>query len=79
MNSKTREGLESDETDAGHKKSGALTKEQRDTLMDILPSMERVVHLDLKGAAPKVSYFEELLPLFRTLGATGLLIGIYNY
>lgn len=30
------------------------------------------VHLDLKGAAPKISYFEQLFPLLRKWGATGL-------
>ncbi|XP_069065829.1 hexosaminidase D-like [Pleurodeles waltl] len=34
----------------------------------------RLVHLDLKGAAPKVSYFEQVFPLFAKLGANGLLI-----
>ncbi|CAM4556071.1 hexosaminidase D [Lepidochelys kempii] len=33
-----------------------------------------LVHLDLKGAPPKVSYLAEIFPLFRTLGANGLLI-----
>ena len=37
-------------------------------------AMERFVHLDLKGAAPKISYLEKLLPLLKTLGATGLLV-----
>ena len=30
--------------------------------------------MDLKGAAPKVSYFEKLFPLLRQLGATGICI-----
>ncbi|RLV99357.1 hypothetical protein DV515_00010012 [Chloebia gouldiae] len=34
----------------------------------------RLVHLDLKGAAPRVQYLEQVLPLFRALGATGLLL-----
>lgn len=35
---------------------------------------ERIVHLDLKGAPPKVSYYTQLFPLLKKLGATGLLI-----
>lgn len=34
----------------------------------------RIVHLDLKGAPPQVLYYEDLFPLLRTLGATGILI-----
>ncbi|KAG8227211.1 hypothetical protein J437_LFUL003417 [Ladona fulva] len=34
----------------------------------------RIVHLDLKGAPPLVTYFEEFFPLLHSLGATGLLI-----
>jgi hexosaminidase len=40
-----------------------------------LQQFERhLVHLDLKGAPPKMSYLLHLLPLFRDLGATGLLV-----
>lgn len=35
---------------------------------------EKLVHLDLKGAPPKVSYYEQLFPLLASLGATGLLL-----
>ncbi|XP_057630348.1 hexosaminidase D isoform X4 [Chionomys nivalis] len=38
------------------------------------PFKMRFVHLDLKGAPPKVSYLSEVFPLFHTLGANGLLI-----
>lgn len=35
---------------------------------------EKIVHIDLKGAPPKISYYEKLFPLLSALGATGLLI-----
>lgn len=35
---------------------------------------QRIVHIDLKGAPPLISYYEEFFPLIRSLGATGLLI-----
>ncbi|XP_077130630.1 hexosaminidase D-like isoform X2 [Ranitomeya variabilis] len=34
----------------------------------------KLVHLDLKGAPPKVSYYEQMFPLLSKLGANGLLI-----
>lgn len=36
--------------------------------------MSLYVHLDLKGAAPKISYFEKLFPLLNKWGVTGLCI-----
>ncbi|KAH8294808.1 hypothetical protein KR018_003329 [Drosophila ironensis] len=36
--------------------------------------VERLVHLDLKGAPPKLSFLKQLLPMLRALGATGLLV-----
>ncbi|XP_028572897.2 hexosaminidase D [Podarcis muralis] len=33
-----------------------------------------LVHLDLKGAPPKVSYLAEIFPLFHALGANGILL-----
>lgn len=38
------------------------------------PFKMRFVHLDLKGAPPKVSYLSKVFPLFHALGANGLLI-----
>ena len=37
-------------------------------------TLERFVHLDLKGAAPKLDFFQKLFPHLRQWGATGLLI-----
>ncbi|CAF1273626.1 unnamed protein product [Rotaria magnacalcarata] len=37
-------------------------------------NLERFVHLDLKGAAPKLDYYQKLFPFLKRLGATGLLI-----
>lgn len=34
----------------------------------------RLVHLDLKGAPPKISYLEKLLPYIKDIGATGILL-----
>lgn len=34
----------------------------------------KIVHLDMKGAPPKLSYLEEIFPLFSKLGATGILL-----
>ena len=37
-------------------------------------SGHKLVHLDLKGAPPKMTYLLELIKLFKNLGATGLLV-----
>ena len=34
----------------------------------------RIIHIDLKGAPPKVSYLSKIIPLLRQWGATGILI-----
>jgi len=34
----------------------------------------RIVHLDMKGAPPKLSYLEEIFPMLSKLGATGILL-----
>lgn len=37
---------------------------------------KRIVHLDLKGAPPRVEFLKKLFPLLKNMGATGILIGI---
>lgn len=34
----------------------------------------KIVHLDLKGAPPKISYLKQLFPLIKSFGATGVLL-----
>lgn len=34
----------------------------------------KIIHLDLKGAPPKMSYYSYLFPLLKKLGATGVLV-----
>ncbi|KAK3912819.1 Hexosaminidase D [Frankliniella fusca] len=53
------------------KKEPSLTHVSRDTEHTL---EYRVVHLDLKGAPPKVSYFEELFPFLKAHGANGILM-----
>lgn len=36
--------------------------------------LQRLVHFDLKGAPLKISYFLKILPILKSLGATGILI-----
>jgi len=37
-------------------------------------NLQNFVHLDLKGAAPKIIFYEKLFPYLKQLGANGLLI-----
>ena len=39
-----------------------------------LSAVPQIVHLDLKGAPPRMSYLLKLLPVLKKLGATGLLV-----
>lgn len=53
------------------KKTSEKGKKER---KDFSKVQMKLVHLDLKGAPPKISYFEQIFPLFSKLGANGLLI-----
>ena len=44
------------------------------TFVKAVESMERIVHIDLKGAAPKLTFLKEFIPYIKKLGATGVLI-----
>lgn len=37
-------------------------------------SANRIFHIDLKGAAPKLDYLLKLIPFIKKIGATGILI-----
>ena len=54
----------------------ALPFELQSQVLPVLDArtLDRFVHLDLKGAAPKVDYYEKLFPYLKQLGATGVLI-----
>lgn len=40
----------------------------------LLNKLERVVHIDLKGAPPKPEYFKKFIPFLKEHGATGILL-----
>lgn len=42
--------------------------------ISFLANLERIVHIDLKGAPPKPSYFKSFIPMLKKFGATGILI-----
>ncbi|CAH1154569.1 unnamed protein product [Phaedon cochleariae] len=45
------------------------------TEMDNLTSgTQRLIHLDLKGAPPRIHFFEKLFPFLKNIGATGILL-----
>ncbi|XP_066293035.1 hexosaminidase D-like isoform X3 [Branchiostoma lanceolatum] len=54
------------ETEEGSSQTGASAERQN--------PKHRLVHLDLKGAPPKLSYLAQVIPLFKKFGATGLLV-----
>lgn len=69
-----------------HKKPGILdglgrVRDMKEQVRSVQKSVvlqnqlkHKIVHLDLKGAPPKVEYFKKLFPLLHSFGATGLLM-----
>ncbi|RNA40912.1 Hexosaminidase D [Brachionus plicatilis] len=51
-------------------KDGASKSE----LARTMKSMQKLVHLDLKGSPPKLNYLKELIPFMKKSGATGVII-----
>jgi hexosaminidase len=39
-----------------------------------LKNLQRIVHIDLKGAQPKPDYYRQLIPMLKRFGATGVLL-----
>jgi hypothetical protein len=40
----------------------------------VIDNLERIVHIDLKGAPPKPDYFKKFIPFIKENGATGILL-----
>ena len=48
---------------------------QKDPNMDpFLVNLERIIHIDLKGAPPKPDYFKQFIPFLKEYGADGILL-----
>ncbi|XP_078610609.1 hexosaminidase D-like isoform X1 [Branchiostoma floridae x Branchiostoma japonicum] len=62
LHTSAEEAMETEE--AGSSQAGAERQNPK----------HRLVHLDLKGAPPKISYLAQVIPLFKKFGATGLLV-----
>uniref|UniRef100_A0A8D0L7Q5 beta-N-acetylhexosaminidase n=1 Tax=Sphenodon punctatus TaxID=8508 RepID=A0A8D0L7Q5_SPHPU len=56
------------------KAAGPRPETRRQPLQDVGVAELRLVHLDLKGAAPRVSYLEQVFPFLSKLGANGVLL-----
>uniref|UniRef100_A0A915BQL8 beta-N-acetylhexosaminidase n=1 Tax=Parascaris univalens TaxID=6257 RepID=A0A915BQL8_PARUN len=55
------------------KRLGIVQAMQRPTTRNS-PFAEKIVHFDMKGAAPKINYFMEIFPMLSLLNVTGVLM-----
>lgn len=67
---RTNDNVDSD----GHERDSPWWRSKNEDSPPDLDLPIKLIHLDLKGAAPRVDYLRQLFPLLRKLGATGLLI-----
>ena len=49
-------------------------KLEKEEVLQMLNSLDKIVHLDLKGAQPKIEYYDQFIPFIRSHGAVGLLL-----
>lgn len=68
-----RKSSDNDKTQHDMEKLLGIPFVNLDTKNPYIPK-QRIVHFDLKGAPPKLSFFKKVFPVLRSMGATGLLI-----
>lgn len=71
-----RKSSDNDKTQHDMEKLLGIPFVNLDTKNPYIPK-QRIVHFDLKGAPPKLSFFKKVFPVLRSMGATGLLIGTF--
>ena len=71
---KCNEQQQKDFRDPTDKKIEEVQQQTTKSTSGKLSTVPQIVHLDLKGAPPRMSYLLKLLPVLKKLGATGLLV-----
>lgn len=56
-----------------------IEKEMKSEFSKTMKSLHRLVHLDLKGSPPKMTYLKEIIPFIKNAGATGVIIEYEDY